>query len=154
MMWSAFLSTLFDIISVWADCLVGEYPMGVLILPHILYYLFHIATPFFFCLYVIYLTQQPKIVNKKLMTFIRIPFIVEILLVLTTPFTKWIFTYDNGIYPYQDKPGTWPCRPAAQRGSSPLHTNTSDDRAHSRDIGYASHTYYTMYQKPYGYTCF
>ncbi len=104
MMWSAFLSTLFDIISVWVDCLVGEYPMGVLILPHVLYYLFHIATPFFFCLYVIFLTQQPKIVNKKLMAFIRVPFIIEILLVLTTPFTKWIFTYDNGIYqrgPYQ-----------------------------------------------------
>lgn len=92
-----FLASLFDLVSVYCIENVTRVPLWLNYILQMMYSIPFTAIPMVYYIYVMSLTIQSRIVTKSRIALIVIPYAIELLLVLTTPFTHWHFHFNDAL---------------------------------------------------------
>ena len=91
------IATAFNIISVFTLMAVDKIPIWVNYITNIIYLAAYNGCAVFFFVYVLHLTgQMKKTVVYRIIYLVCIA--IDAFLLITTPFTKWIIHFDNGVY--------------------------------------------------------
>lgn len=98
LLWVSLFATIFDILAVFTVSYGQSLSNGIKLIPHILYYLLHISTPFLFFLYVVFLTETPKTLSKRNKILFYTPFLIQLTMIFINPITKWVFYYSENVY--------------------------------------------------------
>lgn len=97
MLGTAAASCVFDLLCVFTTSeMVGRF---VKMFCHVSYYVTHNLITFAFMIYVLFLTDNFSDITKGFKAALYVPISVDIILILTSPLTKWIiYLDDNGVY--------------------------------------------------------
>lgn len=93
-LWTILISTALSILN---TSLQNEmiYIKNVSELLKVLYYIVHTSIPLIFCSYFIVFIDDYKNIGKVKMGFFLVPMIFMLLAIFTTPFTQWLFYFDQ-----------------------------------------------------------
>ena len=93
---AALFSSAFDIASVMTSRHAVSLPFWLLNATSYGYFLFHNSIPFFYSLYTCALIHNDIFhISKKLKILLLLPYVVQLFMIFTNPFTKAIFYYDS-----------------------------------------------------------
>ncbi|WP_295212018.1 EAL domain-containing protein [Ruminococcus sp.] len=89
-------SAVFDLLTVYSNASWG---IGLKLFFHVAYYVTHTLIPFVFVMYILYLTDKIKSMSKGFRAVLFIPETVNLLLIITSPLTKFIVNVtSDGVY--------------------------------------------------------
>ena len=87
----------FDLISIYAIEHVTELPLWLNYIIQMMYAIPFTAIPMVYYIYVVSLTIQNRIITKSRIALMVIPYLIELLLILTTPLTHWHFHFNDAL---------------------------------------------------------
>lgn len=91
------LAAIFDLASVYAIGHATEIPLWLNYVIQLMYSIPFTSIPMLYYLYVISLTIQNRIITKSRIALIVIPYAIEVLFILTTPFTHWHLYFNDSL---------------------------------------------------------
>lgn len=92
-----FLASLFDLVSVYAIENVTVIPLWLNYILQMMYAIPFTAIPMTYYIYVMSLTIQHRIISKPRIALVIVPYVIELLLILSTPFTHWHFYFNDAL---------------------------------------------------------
>ena len=96
---TSLISAVADIASAISEAVAGPGETLMLDFWNHLFFIVHNLLPFLFVLYVLYVVDIARNVSKYQLLIISVPVIIEILFLITNPFTRLMFYYDaSGAY--------------------------------------------------------
>lgn len=99
MMAAVTISNLLDLITVYTISRVEFVPLWLNIFLNMVYLIFFNSVTVIYCVYVVAAVGENRLATLQNYLLLTIPFAIDVLLILTTPFTKLVFYFtEDGIY--------------------------------------------------------
>lgn len=91
------VAAVFDLASIYAIEHATEIPLWLNYIIQLMYAIPFTSIPMLYYLYVISLTVQNRIITKSRVALIVVPYAIEFLFIITTPFTHWHFYFNDSL---------------------------------------------------------